>query len=56
MLLHCLLIHLKQFVRSLYRDGSDMRMINLQVFCLLVLHLRTHLSSGRHPGTPHQLL
>lgn len=35
MLLHCLLIHLKQSISYLYRDGLDINMINLQVFCLL---------------------
>lgn len=38
MLLHCLLIHHKQFIQ---RDGLDIEIINLQVFCLPVLHLRT---------------
>lgn len=42
MLLHCLLIHHKQFIQ---RDGLDIEIINLQVFCLPVLELHISLSS-----------
>lgn len=56
MLLHWLLIHHKQFIEYLYGDGLDIQIINPHMFCLPVLHLRTHLFSERHPGTSHQLL